>query len=554
MHGLAGHAPKLRRHTSTGGTIAAATLPQRLAALGLIIMAGMTVAGPVRAADRSATPTSNAIYVGLDGGYVYQRTEGSATWQESNLDLTFPVRILSLAVSPAGRTVYAGTSDVGVYVSNDGGKTWDDDNGGAGGPTDTQINGLAISATNSQFIYAVSSLGGYYVSGDGGTHWTASKLPYYVEPSSIALNQRAPGVVLVGTVDRGILRSTDDGAHWTESNMPVDVSVESITFDPRSADVAYATTRGQLFQTIDGGVNWQPDVRGIPDRTWITAIGVDPRHPGRVIGGTNSAGFYLSEDGGTSWRRQSSGNGLPVNSIAFDAAHPGVVFAGSDDGTRIYRSDDSGTTWSSSPSGFKGDGYILSIVAADSEALPTNPVAAPAGNPAGVRYFAETHHTVSGAFLRFFNANSGLKFFGLPLTESYATGSGYQIQYFERAQLFLLHGRVSMASLGVILTMQRNFPAVACCPASGWKWFSGTGHTLSGRFLSFWMSHNGAVLFGLPRSEPLYEMNGDGTGRTYLVQYFSNARMEYHPELAGTGNEVTLGLVGKETLQNRGWL
>jgi hypothetical protein len=61
-------------------------------------------------------------------------------------------------------------------------------------------------------------------------------------------------------------------------------------------------------------------------------------------------------------------------------------------------------------------------------------------------------------------------------------------------------------------------------------------------------------LFGYPISQPLHEQNGDGTGRTYLVQYFQNARMEYHPELAGTGNVVTLGLLGRQALQQRGWL
>jgi hypothetical protein len=42
----------------------------------------------------------------------------------------------------------------------------------------------------------------------------------------------------------------------------------------------------------------------------------------------------------------------------------------------------------------------------------------------------------------------------------------------------------------------------------------------------------------------LFEPNGDGTGRTYLVQYFANARMEYHPELRATRYAVSLGLLG----------
>ena len=62
----------------------------------------------------------------------------------------------------------------------------------------------------------------------------------------------------------------------------------------------------------------------------------------------------------------------------------------------------------------------------------------------------------------------------------------------------------------------------------------------AGVFLTFWKSHSGNALFGAPISQPLYEQNGDGTGRTYLVQYFQNARMEYHPELAGTENRIAV--------------
>lgn len=32
-------------------------------------------------------------------------------------------------------------------------------------------------------------------------------------------------------------------------------------------------------------------------------------------------------------------------------------------------------------------------------------------------------------------------------------------------------------------------------------------------------------------------------GRSYMVQYFPNARLEYRPELAGTDNEAHLGLL-----------
>ena len=38
------------------------------------------------------------------------------------------------------------------------------------------------------------------------------------------------------------------------------------------------------------------------------------------------------------------------------------------------------------------------------------------------------------------------------------------------------------------------------------------------------------------------------------MQYFQRARLEYHPEAAGTPNEVQLGLLGDQALRDRGWL
>jgi hypothetical protein len=74
-----------------------------------------------------------------------------------------------------------------------------------------------------------------------------------------------------------------------------------------------------------------------------------------------------------------------------------------------------------------------------------------------------------------------------------------------------------------------------------------------GRFLSYWRTHNDARLLGAPISEPVREGNDDGSGRQYLVQWFGQGRLEYHPELAGTRYEVELGLVGLQALRQRGW-
>src|SRR5581483_4419605 len=84
--------------------------------------------------------------------------------------------------------------------------------------------------------------------------------------------------------------------------------------------------------------------------------------------------------------------------------------------------------------------------------------------------------------------------------------------------------------------------------------FPSTGHTVGWPFLAFWLAHHGSVLFGPPIYGPLMEQNGDGSGVFYPVEYFRNARLEYHFALRGTPHEVSIGLVGREYLQRQGLL
>jgi subtilisin family serine protease len=77
-------------------------------------------------------------------------------------------------------------------------------------------------------------------------------------------------------------------------------------------------------------------------------------------------------------------------------------------------------------------------------------------------------------------------------------------------------------------------------------YFPQTGHSLAFGFKQFWESHGGLAVFGYPISEEFSEKNPD-TGQTYTVQYFERNRFEYHPELAGTPLEVSLGRLGVQT-------
>ncbi len=176
------------------------------------------------------------------------------------------------------------------------------------------------------------------------------------------------------------------------------------------------------------------------------------------------------------------------------------------------------------------------------------------------RYFPQTGHTVSGAFLDYWERYGGLYIFGYPMTDEFmdvsTDGNVYLTQYFERA-IFEYHPeyagtryQVLLRLLGVIVTQGRWFdpapPPHYDTPGRLYFPYYG-GHSLSGLFLSYWQRHGGLPIFGYPISEPFYEVSPTD-GQTYLVQYFERNRFEYHPELAGTPYEVLLGLLGSEYL------
>lgn len=209
--------------------------------------------------------------------------------------------------------------------------------------------------------------------------------------------------------------------------------------------------------------------------------------------------------------------------------------------------------------------------------LPTAPVSQ--GNtPEGADYFVETGHTLGGVFQSFWNGSGGLPVFGFSLTEELSewnndTGERYTVQYLER-QRFEHHPalagtpyEVLIGRLGVesadrrgLLESEPFLPLASNPYGDECLFFAETGHSLCGRFLSYWQSHGlemgdegitfqeSLALFGYPISE---EFTDPETG--YVSQFFERAIFEYHPEHDGTEFEVLLVRLGAQELEQRGW-
>jgi iron complex transport system substrate-binding protein len=173
------------------------------------------------------------------------------------------------------------------------------------------------------------------------------------------------------------------------------------------------------------------------------------------------------------------------------------------------------------------------------------------------RTFTETGKTVQGKFLAYWNAHGGLTQIGLPISDemqdvSATDGKTYTVQYFERAVLEM-HPEyagspyeVLGALLGVHYYTDR-YPVLGGAAdqkasSSNPMKFNETGHSVGGKFRTYWEEQGGLPRFGFPITDEFQEKSALD-GKTYTVQYFERAVMELHPENQPP-SDVLLGQLG----------
>jgi len=151
-------------------------------------------------------------------------------------------------------------------------------------------------------------------------------------------------------------------------------------------------------------------------------------------------------------------------------------------------------------------------------------------------YFAQTGHSVSGDFLRYYRSvpNPTLVF-GYPLTEQFTSKDGKTVQYFQRARFEQSANSITLTPLGretyspeKQLVINNPF---AC------RIFTETGYSVCFAFLEFFEQNGGVAQFGYPISPFEFRNN-------QIVQYFEKARFEWRPGLA-EGQRIGLTDLGR---------
>jgi len=244
---------------------------------------------------------------------------------------------------------------------------------------------MAQDAADPNVIYAGATTrihggGTLACSTDGGKSWTniTPALARDEEVWAVAASPVVKDQLFAGTSHARLFRSDDRGRsftecagflkipgreRWTFPPPPHIPHVRSISFDPKApASMYVGVEEGGVYRTRDGAQSFESLNEGLYDD--IHTVAVDPRDARRLYA-TTGRGFYLSEDGGASWRQTTNG---------INRTYTVPLLVHGADGETIFTAAAAGPppTWSAGPSGadavmFRSADRGLSFVAVPAE-------------------------------------------------------------------------------------------------------------------------------------------------------------------------------------------
>ncbi|MBN2198824.1 MAG: hypothetical protein JW747_03140 [Candidatus Aminicenantes bacterium] len=247
-----------------------------------------------------------------------------------------------------------------------------------------RIGAIDAVASDPNVIYVGAAAGGVWKSTDGGVTWN----PVFDDQpvasiGAICIFQKNPNIVWVGTgeaaprnsvsVGRGVYLSLDAGKTWKAMGLEKTEKISKILIHPDNPDIVYVAALGPtwgdgaergVFMTEDGGKTWEKTLH-VDARTGASDLAMDPSNPRRILAGMwehrrwpwffvsggPGSGLFLTTDGGLTWEKQTTKNGLPAGDLgriglAFAPGRPQTAYA-LVEATRsvLLRSADGGENW-----------------------------------------------------------------------------------------------------------------------------------------------------------------------------------------------------------------
>ncbi len=264
-------------------------------------------------------------------------------------------------------------------------------------PLAASIVGAIVLLLTLSFVVDFEEVSSQESSPAGLGAWTQINVAGMGDSTRVYAVRRSGALIVAGTQNQGLFRSTDNGVNWQQVPQYTTAYVRDLWLAASGGQTALAATAGNgLLRSTNGGANWvvvganinstlfyalasagNALYLGTADRgvwrstdngaTWTAtgaisspgAVSLAAATAQEVYAGSVNNGLFKTSNGGGSWQ-QVSFSGKTVRALAADPRDTQVVWASVlNDG--VYRSANGGQSWQPANSGL-GSASVLSLL------------------------------------------------------------------------------------------------------------------------------------------------------------------------------------------------
>lgn len=264
----------------------------------------------------------------VEDGWAARTNSGSHSWR-------------NMGLSDDGGRMCAAVYGGYIYTSSDYGMTW------TNRASSRNWQGLDCSGDGAVILAGVN--GGYlYISYDGGGTWTARMTDASrVWPNTAVSHdgQRMAGVVWGETSGGYIYTSSDSGSNWTARMTDMNRRWNSLACSSNGMTLVAGVYGGYPYVSYDAGTTWSQRTSMGMGEWWGFACSADGM---TMLGARNyTNNLILSTDGGNTWSAVPSAGQRTWYDAALSANGQSLAACDSSPAGQVFRSVDSGSTWTS---------------------------------------------------------------------------------------------------------------------------------------------------------------------------------------------------------------